>query len=159
MSTQILSEPTVDRRTQILDAAVVCFAKRGFHQASMHDISAEAGISVGLIYRYFKNKEEVISAMAARHKSEIHEVLERARQAPTFARVARNFVHRALLRKFAADSVGFRGRSLRGVGAQSAGGGSGARRFANGNGRRDGFDLALAGSGKNCAGPQCQRSG
>ena len=49
----------------------------------MHDISAEAGISVGLIYRYFENKEEVISAMAARHKNEIQEMLERARQAPT----------------------------------------------------------------------------
>jgi AcrR family transcriptional regulator len=49
----------------------------------MHDISAEAGISVGLIYRYFANKEAVISAMADRHKNEIQEVLERARQAPT----------------------------------------------------------------------------
>src|SRR6266567_7024026 len=72
-----------DRHTQILDAALVCFAKRGFHQASMHDISAEAGISVGLIYRYFENKDAVISAMADRHKKEIHEVLERAQQAPT----------------------------------------------------------------------------
>jgi TetR/AcrR family transcriptional regulator, repressor for uid operon len=72
-----------DRRSQILDAALICFAKRGFHQASMHDISAEAGISVGLIYRYFENKEAVISAMADRHKKEIGEVLERARQAPT----------------------------------------------------------------------------
>ena len=78
---QIDSSP--DRRTQILDAALVCFAKRGFHPASMHDISAEAGISVGLIYRYFENKDAVISAMADRHKQEIHEVLERARQAPT----------------------------------------------------------------------------
>src|SRR5213083_585993 len=76
-------EPSLDRRTQILDAALVCFAKRGFHQASMHDISAEAGISVGLIYRYFENKDAVISAMADRHKQEIHEVLERAQQAPT----------------------------------------------------------------------------
>ena len=49
----------------------------------MHDISAEAGISVGLIYRYFANKEAVISAMADRHKKEIQEVVERARQAPT----------------------------------------------------------------------------
>jgi AcrR family transcriptional regulator len=49
----------------------------------MHDISAEAGISVGLIYRYFENKEAVISAMADRHKKEIGEMLERARQAPT----------------------------------------------------------------------------
>jgi AcrR family transcriptional regulator len=78
---QIESSP--DRRAQILDAALVCFAKRGFHQASMHDISAEAGISVGLIYRYFENKDAVISAMADRHKKEIHEVLERAQQAPT----------------------------------------------------------------------------
>jgi TetR/AcrR family transcriptional regulator, repressor for uid operon len=76
-------ESSSDRRTQILDAALVCFAKRGFHQASMHDISAEAGISVGLIYRYFENKDAVISAMADRHKEEIHEVLERAQQAPT----------------------------------------------------------------------------
>ena len=72
-----------DRRSQILEAAVVCFAKRGFHQASMHDISAEAGISVGLIYRYFENKEAVISAMADRHKKEISQMLERARKAPT----------------------------------------------------------------------------
>src|SRR5262249_2641050 len=72
-----------DRRSQILEAALVCFAKRGFHQTSMHDISGEAGISVGLIYRYFENKEAVISAMADRHKQEISEGLERARQAPT----------------------------------------------------------------------------
>src|SRR5438552_10182075 len=76
-------EPTLDRRVQILDAALICFGQRGFHQTSMHDISAEAGISVGLIYRYFANKEAVISAMADRHKEEIQEVLERARQAPT----------------------------------------------------------------------------
>ena len=75
--------PPNDRRAQILDAAMICFAKRGFHQASMHDISAEAGISVGLIYRYFENKEAVISAMADRHKAEIQGVLERAKQAPT----------------------------------------------------------------------------
>jgi len=49
----------------------------------MHDISAEAGISVGLIYRYFQNKDAVISAMADRHKREIHDILERARQAPS----------------------------------------------------------------------------
>ena len=72
-----------DRRSQILEAALVCFAKRGFHQTSMHDISTEAAISVGLIYRYFENKEAVISAMADRHKKEINAMLERARNAPT----------------------------------------------------------------------------
>src|SRR5436190_23400777 len=84
---KLMPQPQIDsvsdRRCQILDAALVCFAKRGFHQTSMHDISAEAGISVGLIYRYFENKEAVISAMADRHKKEIGEMLERAQQAPT----------------------------------------------------------------------------
>ncbi len=78
-----LKENSQDRRVQILDAAIICFAKRGFHLASMHDISAEAGISVGLIYRYFENKEAVIAAMADRHKSQIQELLEQAAQAPT----------------------------------------------------------------------------
>src|SRR5256714_5835631 len=77
------TEPILDGPTQILDAAIVCFARRGFHLTSMHDISAEAGISVGLIYRYFQNKEAVISAMADRYKKEINDLLERARQAPS----------------------------------------------------------------------------
>jgi len=83
MSQPQIDSSNADRRSQILDAALVCFAKRGFHQTSMHDISGEAGISVGLIYRYFENKESVISAMAARHKEEIQQMLERARQAPS----------------------------------------------------------------------------
>src|SRR5258707_10283715 len=87
-SSRPMSQPQIDsssgdRRSQILEAALVCFAKRGFHQTSMHDNSGEAGISVGLIYRYFENKEAVISAMADRHKTEISEMLERAHQAPS----------------------------------------------------------------------------
>lgn len=77
------TEIPTDRRQQILQAAMICFAKRGFHVASMHDISAEAGISVGLIYRYFESKEAVISAMADEHIKDLQDLLERARSAPT----------------------------------------------------------------------------
>jgi len=76
-------DAALDRREQILRAAMICFAKCGFHQTSMHDISQEAGISVGLIYRYFESKEAVISAMAEEHKKDLQELLERARTAPT----------------------------------------------------------------------------
>lgn len=76
-------EAIADRRAQILRAAMVCFAKCGFHQTSMHDISEEAGISVGLIYRYFASKEAVISAITGEHKREIGELVARARLAPT----------------------------------------------------------------------------
>ena len=103
-SSDLMSQPQIepchpDRRTQILEAAMVCFAKRGFHQASMHDISAEAGISVGLIYRYFENKEAVISAMADRHKKEIQRNAGTRATGADAARVARDFVHSALLRE------------------------------------------------------------
>ena len=77
------SEVTLDRRAQILEAAMLCFGKCGFHQTSMHDISAEAGISVGLIYRYFKNKEQVIAALAEEHKKDITDLIERAGEAPS----------------------------------------------------------------------------
>src|SRR5262249_17856082 len=77
------TDSVADRPSQILDAAVICFAKRGFHQTSMHDISAEPGIRDGLIYRYLKKKEGFIPAMADRHKREISEVLQRAKRAST----------------------------------------------------------------------------
>jgi len=144
MSQPQIESANPDRRSQILDAALACFAKHGFHQASMHDISAEAGISVGLIYRYFENKEAVISAMADRHKKEIGEMLERAQQAPTLLESLENSVHGALLRERAASYLRIRSRSLRRSIAQSADGRSGARCFANGHGRCDRTDRASA---------------
>lgn len=76
-------KPASDRREQILDAAMVCFAQRGFHQTTMQHISAFAGISVGLIYRYFENKDAVIAAMADQHKAALESVLTRAADAPS----------------------------------------------------------------------------
>jgi TetR/AcrR family transcriptional regulator, repressor for uid operon len=58
------------RRRQIMDAAIACFRRRGFHQATMQEICAEAGISAGALYRYFASKAEIISAIAEDHRSE-----------------------------------------------------------------------------------------
>lgn len=51
---------------RILLAAQQCFAEHGFHAASMAMIAETAGISVGLIYRYFKSKSELIQGIVAR---------------------------------------------------------------------------------------------
>lgn len=54
------------RKTQILDAAADCFRDRGFHGASIAQISKSAGMSAGHIYHYFENKEAIIAAIVAR---------------------------------------------------------------------------------------------
>lgn len=50
------------RKQQIIDAAFRCFARKGFHQTTMRDIYAEAGLSAGAIYHYFGSKDEIIKA-------------------------------------------------------------------------------------------------
>jgi AcrR family transcriptional regulator len=50
------------RKQQIVDAAFVCFARKGFHPTTMQDICAAAELSAGAIYRYFGSKEEIIAS-------------------------------------------------------------------------------------------------
>jgi AcrR family transcriptional regulator len=50
------------RRQQIIDAAYRCFARKGFHQASMRDIYEEARLSPGAVYHYFPSKDAIIQA-------------------------------------------------------------------------------------------------
>lgn len=52
------------KRAEIVAAARRCFSRDGFHQTSMPDIAAEAGVSAGAPYRYFASKEEIILAIA-----------------------------------------------------------------------------------------------
>ncbi|QOW18557.1 TetR/AcrR family transcriptional regulator [Lysobacter ciconiae] len=51
------------QRERILVAAQKCFVERGFHGASMANIADTAGMSAGLIYRYFAGKNEIILAI------------------------------------------------------------------------------------------------
>ncbi|HGY92131.1 MAG TPA: TetR/AcrR family transcriptional regulator [Planctomycetes bacterium] len=48
------------KRREILDAASFCFRERGFHATGMRDVAARAGMTVGNLYYYFRNKEELL---------------------------------------------------------------------------------------------------
>jgi AcrR family transcriptional regulator len=64
------------RRRQILDAAGRCFVRNGFHQTSMQDVIKEAGLSVGAFYRYFRSKNELITAIASEKITAVTGVLD-----------------------------------------------------------------------------------
>ncbi len=49
-----------ESRKQILDAALELFAENGYHATSISQIALKAKISKGLMYNYFKNKEDLL---------------------------------------------------------------------------------------------------
>jgi TetR/AcrR family transcriptional regulator, fatty acid metabolism regulator protein len=53
----------VDKRRVILDAAVRVFARRGFHHCRVSDVADEAGVAYGLVYHYFRSKEEILNTL------------------------------------------------------------------------------------------------
>ena len=51
------------RRGKIRDAAVRVFARKGFHNARVGDIAAEAGVAHGLLYHYFESKDALLESV------------------------------------------------------------------------------------------------
>jgi len=65
-----------DKRELILDAAIKVFARNGYHGSRISDIAREAGIAYGLVYHYFKNKEEILGSIFEQRWSGFLEALE-----------------------------------------------------------------------------------
>ena len=67
--------PPVDRRRQILDAAIRVFAHQGFHACRVSDIAREAGVAYGLVYHYFDSKDQVLNELFAERWSLLLEAI------------------------------------------------------------------------------------
>jgi AcrR family transcriptional regulator len=70
--------PPVDKRRQILDAAIRVFARQGFHATRVADIADEAGVAYGLVYHYFKSKDEVLNELFSERWSLLLAAIEEA---------------------------------------------------------------------------------
>ncbi len=64
------------RKHQIMRAALICVARKGFHQTSMREICREANMSIGAVYNYYKSKEEILAAMTKEGRQAKRLVLE-----------------------------------------------------------------------------------
>jgi AcrR family transcriptional regulator len=71
-----------ERQRHIREAALACFRRSGFHQASMADICAEAQMSAGNLYRYYDSKEAIIAAICEHDRQEVTERFESLRGKP-----------------------------------------------------------------------------
>ena len=69
-------------RGEILDAALACFAARGYHETSVDEIAARAGLSKGAIYWHFKGKRELFLALVDRFSEPALAELDFVAEAP-----------------------------------------------------------------------------
>ncbi|UZD49124.1 TetR/AcrR family transcriptional regulator [Peribacillus frigoritolerans] len=65
-------------KEKIRAAAMELFIKQGYYATSISDIAKQAGISKGLLYNYYKGKEELLSEMVEARIKEVVEVMEEA---------------------------------------------------------------------------------
>ena len=75
----------MDKRQQLLEAAVRVFAREGYHTSRVGDIAEEAGVAHGLLYHYFPSKEEVLATI---FRENWRQLLERFHQVESSAEPA-----------------------------------------------------------------------
>jgi AcrR family transcriptional regulator len=97
---RISSERKAERRAQIVAAARNCFARSGFHNTTLQDLFAEAGLSAGCVYNYFQSKDELMFAIAEERHDEERQLIGEASETddPVVAlrQVARTFADKYL---------------------------------------------------------------
>jgi TetR/AcrR family fatty acid metabolism transcriptional regulator len=74
-SDQLVESP--EKTALILDAAVKVFADKGYYGARVSDIAQEAGIAYGLVYHYFKNKEDLLISIFRTRWSQFDQAVRR----------------------------------------------------------------------------------
>ena len=75
-SPEQFAEIREERKAQILEAALEVFARDSFHGASISSVAKRAGISKGLIYNYFKSKEEILISLVVDVFDDVMEQLD-----------------------------------------------------------------------------------
>ncbi|WP_161992733.1 TetR/AcrR family transcriptional regulator [Aureimonas leprariae] len=82
--TQIDRHDLAARSEEILERVTVVFARKGFDGASMQDLAAGAGMSVGNFYRYFPSKLALVEALVERCMRDVQRDLAKVRDEPDF---------------------------------------------------------------------------
>ncbi|BFH69811.1 MAG: TetR/AcrR family transcriptional regulator [Paenibacillus dendritiformis] len=83
-------------KEKIRIAAMELFMKRGYHATSIEDVAKHANISKGLLYNYYKGKEELLSTMIQARIDELIQVMEAASSQESPAEQLKHIVEGAI---------------------------------------------------------------
>lgn len=70
-----------ERKKQVIDAAIRCLIERGYANFSVKDIAEEAGVSTGILYHYFENKDDIMVQVLKETFSRTDETVRRTVEA------------------------------------------------------------------------------
>lgn len=85
------------RREVILDAAARVFLRKGYYEATLDEIAAEAEMAKGTIYNYYKDKQDLFISLAKHGYEHIEEILSEAKNRHTQLREFLDYMVRATL--------------------------------------------------------------
>jgi AcrR family transcriptional regulator len=97
-----------DKRGEIMQAALEIIAEQGFHGAPMTEIAGKAGVAAGTIYRYFENKEVLITELHRELEEKISATLREGYPVERPLRERFLYLIRELLRYFITNPLHFR---------------------------------------------------
>jgi AcrR family transcriptional regulator len=92
-----------EKRRLLLEAAVRVFARKGYHASRVGDIAEEAGVAYGLLYHYFRSKEEVLLTVFRETWRALIETIESVEEAGDPPREQLRKVAEILLRSWRRD--------------------------------------------------------
>jgi TetR/AcrR family transcriptional regulator, fatty acid metabolism regulator protein len=92
-----------DKRRLILDAAVRVFARKGYHASRVGDIAEEAGVAHGLLYHYFRSKEELLETIFRETWRDVLDAVQVVEETDETARERLAGVAKILLRAWRRD--------------------------------------------------------
>jgi TetR/AcrR family fatty acid metabolism transcriptional regulator len=92
-----------DKRRLILDAAVRVFARKGYHTCRVGDIAEEAGDAHGLLYHYFRSKEELLETIFRETWRDVLDAVRSVEESDETARDRLAGVAKILLRSWRRD--------------------------------------------------------
>jgi len=72
----------LQQRQEMLAAAIELFSEKGYHNVSMHEIARKSEFAIGTLYKFFKNKEDLYSALLLEKSDKFHDALMKAVEEP-----------------------------------------------------------------------------
>jgi TetR/AcrR family fatty acid metabolism transcriptional regulator len=92
-----------DKRRLILDAAVRVFARKGYHTSRVGDIAEEAGVAHGLLYHYFRSKDELLETIFRETWRDVLDAVRSVEETDETARERLGGIAKILLRAWQRD--------------------------------------------------------